>query len=127
MKIGYTKKLGKDFVQERKNVEAALAKENFGIITTIDMQATFKKKLYIDYENYLILGVCHPQFAYVSLQEDKEMGLFLPCNVILYEENECIFVSTILPTKMIESLENPKLMEIAKEVEKKLKDVIDSL
>ncbi|PIR04038.1 MAG: hypothetical protein COV59_02530 [Candidatus Magasanikbacteria bacterium CG11_big_fil_rev_8_21_14_0_20_39_34] len=127
MKMGYTKQLGTDFDGERKRIEEALAKEYFGIITSIDMQATLKKKLNVDYEKYIILEVCHPQFAYEVLQQDKEMGLFLPCNVLLYEENKHIFVSSILPTKIMESFQNEAIMEIAKEVEKKLIRVIDSL
>jgi len=86
-----------------------------------------KKKPDVDFDNYVILGACNPQFALQALQEEKEIGLLLPCNVIVYEDNANVYVSAILPSSAMSVVENPKLAKISQEVEEKLKSVIDSI
>jgi len=86
-----------------------------------------KKKTDVDFDNYVILGACNPQFALQALQEEKEIGLLLPCNVIVYEDNANVYVSAILPSSVMSVVENPKLAKISQEVEEKLKSVIDSI
>ncbi len=127
MQYGYTKEVSLSFEEAVEKVKDALGTEGFGILTEIDVKATLKKKLDVDYENYLILGACNPKFAHQALQAEKEIGLLLPCNVIVYEDNGNVHVSAILPSSAMGMVENPKLSEISKDVEDKLKSVIDSL
>lgn len=127
MQYGYSKKMSLPFKEVVGVVKETLAKEGFGVLTEIDVKATMKKKLNVDYENYTILGACNPQFAHKALQEEKEIGLLLPCNVIVYEDNDYVHVSVILPSVAMNMVENLKLAEISQGVESKLKAAIDSI
>ena len=111
-----------------EKVKSALAKEGFGILTEINVKEALKKKLGIDYPNYQILGACHPQSAYQVLKKEQEIGMLLPCNVIVYEkENGEITVSAIRPTAAMQVVKNNQVSGIAKEVEQKLEQVIANL
>lgn len=125
MDYGYKKQVSLPFEAAVEKVKTELAKEGFGILTEIDVQATLKKKLSVAYDRYVILGACNPPFAYQALQADKEIGLLLPCNVIIYEDDGKRFVSAILPTVAMGMVDNPSLADIAKQVEEKLKKVVD--
>ncbi|MCR4306495.1 MAG: DUF302 domain-containing protein [Candidatus Yonathbacteria bacterium] len=127
MKYGYTKQVPLSFQDAKEKTVAELAKEGFGILTEIDVKAALKKKLGIDYDEYVILGACNPPFAHRALLSEKEIGLFLPCNVIVYEKDGSTFVSAILPTAAMGMLDNPALSNIAVEVETKLKKAVDSV
>ncbi|MBI4144440.1 DUF302 domain-containing protein [Candidatus Woesearchaeota archaeon] len=104
-----------------------LKNEGFGIITEIDIKAKLKEKLNIDFPNYIILGACHPMSAYEALQKETEIGLMLPCNVIVYEKEGKVFVSAIKPTEVMKRINNPKLTELAERVEQKLKKAITAI
>ncbi len=123
----YKKQVNVAFEEAVEKTREELKKQDFGILTEIDVKATLKKKLDIDYDDYVILGACNPPFAYKSLQAEKEIGLMLPCNVIVYKQDGNVFVSAILPTKAMGMIDNPELKKIAEEVEEKLKKVIDSI
>ena len=111
-----------------EKVTAALKEEGFGVLTTIDVKETLKKKLNVDFRKYVILGACNPSFAYKTLQAEMEIGLFLPCNVIVYENDEGkIVVSAIDPIKMVSVVDNPALEEIAQKVALKLRNVIENV
>jgi uncharacterized protein (DUF302 family) len=111
-----------------ERVTQALKKEGFGILTQIDVKDTLKKKLNVDFRKYIILGACNPPFAYQSLQAETEIGLLLPCNVIVYEDNSGnTVVSAIDPESAMGMIGNPKLTEIAAQVGTKLKAVIENL
>lgn len=127
MKYGYKRKIMLPFTETVLKTKEELAKEGFGVLTEIDVRATLMKKLGVEYENYLILGACNPPFAFQALKSEKEIGLFLPCNVIVYEENGEVFVSAVLPTVAMSMVENAALSDIAVPVEVKLKKVVDSL
>ncbi|MDD5463647.1 MAG: DUF302 domain-containing protein [Candidatus Moranbacteria bacterium] len=127
MQYGYKKQLNVSFAEAEKKTREELAKEGFGIVTEINAKETFKKKLDVDFDNYIILGACQPKSAYRVLQIDKEIGLLLPCNVIVYEDNGKVFVSAILPSVAMGMVDNPDLTPIAKEVEEKLKRVVDNI
>jgi len=127
MQYGYTKKVDLPFEEAVIKIKEALAEKGFGVLTEIDVKSTMKKKLNLDYDNYIILGACNPQFADKALQEEKEIGLLLPCNVLVYEDNSDIYVSAILPSVAMSIVENQKLAGIAQEVEEKLKTAVDSL
>ncbi|MFX1534443.1 MAG: DUF302 domain-containing protein [Promethearchaeota archaeon] len=124
---GYKKELNLTFEETISKVTAELKKEGFGVLTEIDVKATLKEKLDVDFEDYRILGACNPPFAYKSLLAERDIGLMLPCNVIVYTQDEKVFVSAFRPTIGMEITENEQLKEIALEVEEKLKRVIDSL
>lgn len=126
-KYGYKREVALSFTDAVQKIKEGLAKEGFGVLTEIDVKATFKKKLDIDYENYLILGACNPSFAFKALEAEKDLGLFLPCNVIVYGLGAKTFVSAIVPSVAMGMISNPALSEIAKEIEQKLKKVIDMI
>src|SRR3990167_5731543 len=127
MEYGYKRKVLLPFGEAVKKAKSELAKEGFGILTEIDVKASLKEKLGIEYDNYLILGACNPPFALKVLKAEKDIGLLLPCNVVVYEENDQVFVSTILPTVAMGMVENPSLADIAKTAEEKLKNVVDNV
>jgi len=126
-KYGYRKQVDGSFISVIEKVKSELSKKGFGVLTEIDVKATLKKKLDVDFDNYVILGACNPPFAYKALLAEKEIGLMLPCNVIVYETNGDVFVSAILPALAMSMIENEKLLEIAEQVEVKLKKLIDSV
>ncbi|HEX8974241.1 MAG TPA: DUF302 domain-containing protein [Patescibacteria group bacterium] len=127
MELGYKRKFRQSFAEVEKKMREALTNEGFGIITEIDAKATFKKKLDVDFEDYLILGACHPQSAHALLSTDKELGLLLPCNVIIYQSNEETVVSAIMPRQMLAMVDHEELAAVAVEIEEKLKRAIDNL
>jgi uncharacterized protein (DUF302 family) len=103
----------------------ALKEEGFGVLTEIDVKATLKKKLNVDFRKYVILGACNPPYAHQVLQADLDVGLLLPCNVVVYETDDIkSHVSAINPISALKVIENEKLKEIAAEVSQKLKKVI---
>ncbi len=111
-----------------ERVTEELNKEGFGVLTEIDVQATLKKKLDVDFRPYVILGACNPQFAYKALQAEKTIGLLLPCNVIVQDAgNNRSEVAAIDPAASMQLVGNPALTEVASEVRLKLKKIIDSL
>ena len=122
-----TKQSTEPFEETVENVRAALAAEGFGVLTEIDVKATMKKKLGVDYDNYAILGVCNPPLAHKALAAQKDIGLFLPCNVIVYEDDGKVLVSAMLPTAMMNMLDNPTLHAVAEEAEKKLRRIVSVL
>jgi uncharacterized protein (DUF302 family) len=124
---GYKKEVDASFKEAIEKTKEELQKEGFGVLTEIDVTATLKKKLNLDYDDYIILGACNPPFAHKALQIEKDIGLLLPCNVIVFRDNEDTYVSAVLPTKAMSMIENPDLMKIAEEIEEKLKKVIESI
>ena len=127
MDYGYKRKVGYSFDEAIGKLREELPKEGFGVLTEIDVKATLKKKLDVDFDRYIILGTCNPPFAYQALQAEKDIGLLLPCNIIVYEDNGATFISAIVPTVAMSMVENEKLGTIAIEVEAKLKKVVDSV
>ena len=119
-----------DLTQEEAiaKVTAELKKDGFGILTEIDVKATLKKKLDVDFRNYMILGACNPPFAHEALKSERMIGLMLPCNVVVQEtDNGKTEVSAIDPMASMQAVENPKLGEIAEEVRSKLEAVINRM
>ena len=108
------------------NIAEALKEEGFGVLTEIDVKATLKKKLDVDFRKYVILGACNPPYAHRTLQTDLDVGLLLPCNVIVYErDDKKAYVSAINPVSALEVIKNEELRKIANEVSEKLKRVVD--
>lgn len=119
---------GIQFPEARSKVIEALKQEGFGVITQIDLQSTFKSKLDVQVRPYEILGACNPDYAYKALQSDSKLGVFLPCNVLL-EENEQgdIEVSAIDPQAAMATAENPEIDIFAQEIRQKLQNVLNNL
>ena len=119
---------GKSFDEAIEQVTTELKKEGFGVLTEIDVKDTFKKKLDIDFKKYKILGACNPSFAYKSLQSEDKIGVLLPCNVVVEEnENGEVEVSAVDPILAMSVVKNKTVKNVAYEVQQKLKLVIDSL
>lgn len=128
MSYYFTKTLKADFEQAIALVTDALAVEGFGIITQIDVTATFKKKIGVDFRPYRILGACNPVFAHKALSAEDKIGTMLPCNVVVQVtssgETE---VAAVDPVASMSAVVNPALEPIAGEIRARLKRVIDSL
>lgn len=119
-----------DLTQEEAiaKVTAELKKDGFGILTEIDVKATLKEKLDVDFRNYMILGACNPPFAYEALNSEKMIGLMLPCNVVVQEaDNGKTEVSAIDPLASMQAVENPKLGKVAEQIRSKLEAVINRM
>lgn len=117
-----------NFEDAIQRVTEELTKEGFGILTEIDVKATMKKKLDVDFRNYRILGACNAPFAYKALQAEDKIGTMLPCSVIVQEiaDNE-IEVAAIDPIASMQAVGNSELGTIADEIQKKLQKVIEAL
>jgi len=115
------------YEQAVERVTAALKEEGFGVLTEIDVKATLKKKLGADFRKYVILGACNPPLAHQSLNAELDVGLLLPCNVIVYEDNGGSVVSIVDPISMLGVIENPKLEPVAREAQARLQRVIKAL
>lgn len=128
MSYYFAKKLDKDFDTVITDVTEALKTEGFGVLTEIDVSATLKKKLDVDFRKYRILGACNPAYAHKALTEEDKVGTMLPCNVIVQQlDNGQVEVAAVDPIASMSGIHNPTLAGIATEVQAKLKKVIDSL
>lgn len=116
------------FEETIEKVTEELKKEGFGVLTEIDVKETLKKKLDVDFRKYRILGACNPPLAYKALSEEENIGVMLPCNVIVQEkEGGIVQVSAINPMESMQSVKNPNLEEVATAVSGKLAKVIENL
>ena len=127
MKYGFSKTTGYSFEQAIEKVTEELKKEGFGVLTTIDVKDTLKKKIDVDFKKYTILGACNPKLAHSALQVEEELGLLLPCNVIVYEKNDKTIVSIFDPRVMTLVIENPEMKSVAEEVKNKLQRVLEAV
>jgi uncharacterized protein (DUF302 family) len=125
---GFGCRLPLDLAAAKAEAIAALKQEGFGVLTEIDVQATLKAKLGVDYRPYVILGACNPQLAYQGLQIEPELGLLLPCNVIVYDNgDQTSTVNIVDPFQMLGVVHNPALEPIASEANTRLRRVLDRL
>jgi len=120
--------LNLSFEEALERVTEELKKEGFGVLTEIDVKGTLKKKLDVDFRNYRILGACNPPSAYKALQSEKNIGLMLPCNVIVQEmEDERIEVAAIDPVASMMAVDNPGMEEVALDIQARMKRAIENL
>jgi uncharacterized protein (DUF302 family) len=126
---GHTRSLGAvDFDEAVARVTEALKAEGFGVLTEIDVKATMKKKLDADFRNYKILGACNPPLAHKALLSELMIGLLLPCNVIVFDEDDgTTTVSVANPEELFKVVENPGMAALAAEVDAKLRKVLAAL
>jgi uncharacterized protein (DUF302 family) len=124
---GFGRRLDLPYEQAIEQVTAALKAEGFGVLTEIDVRATMKQKLDVDFRPYVILGACNPHLAYQALNAEPELGLLLPCNVIVYEEDGGSVVSIVDPQAMLGVVPNPALAPVADEARRRLQRVAAAL
>jgi uncharacterized protein (DUF302 family) len=126
--FGITKTLDQGFDAVLARVPEALKAEGFGVLTEIDVQATLKKKLDVDFRRYRILGACNPPFAHKALERSLDAGMLMPCNVIVYEANDGkTVVSAVDPMQTMAAQGDPTMASLAQQVREKLKRVVDGL
>ncbi len=124
---GYGRQLDIPFEAVVQRVRDALKSEGFGVLCEIDMKAKLKEKLDVEIGNYLILGACNPPLAYGAPQLEMNIGLLLPCNVIVYEKNGKTFVAAIDAARMLSVVGNRSLEATAAQLNHKLRLAIDNL
>jgi uncharacterized protein (DUF302 family) len=127
MDYGVRKNVDYGFEEARVRIEEELQKEGFGILTEIDVKATLKKKLDVDFRRYQILGACNPPFAHRALQQEREVGLLMPCNVIIYEDDDGKTVVSAMNVEAAVASVVPNLKPLAEEVGAMLERVIGRL
>lgn len=117
-----------EFEEALTKVTAALKTEGFGVLTEIDVKSTLKNKLDLEFRKYRILGACNPPLAARALQAEVMIGLLLPCNVIVFEEDDkTVTVSALNPGEIFKMVDKPGMKEMAAQVEERLRKVINSL
>jgi uncharacterized protein (DUF302 family) len=126
--FGFARVLNISFDEALIKVQETLKDEGFGVLTNIDVQSTLKKKLDVDFRKYVILGACNPPYAFQALQADLDVGLLLPCNVIIYETDENnVYVSAMNPVSVLGVIQNQELRNIADGVSVKLQKVMENV
>lgn len=116
---------GVSFSEAVARVSDALKEQGFGILTTIDVKATLKEKLDVEHRPYVILGVCNPNLAHRALSTDDNIGLLLPCNVVVAEIESGSEVAIARPTSMLSVAQNPSVLPIAEEAESRLREALE--
>jgi len=127
MSYGFSKTVALPYESAVEKVTEELKKEGFGVLTTIDVRETLKKRLNVDFRKYIILGACNPPFAYQALQAEEQVGLLLPCNVIVYEKNGKSVVAAFDPMSMTKVMDNETIRPIAENVRAMLARAIDAV
>ncbi len=122
------KKVDLDYEATLEKVKAELKEEGFGVLSEIDMKQTFKDKIGEDFNKYIILGACNPKFAYKALQMEEDIGLLLPCNVVVYiSDSGDTTVAIINPMEVMNLPNNQEIKELAKEIKERLERVIKNM
>jgi uncharacterized protein (DUF302 family) len=115
------------FEDAMARMEAGLKNEGFGVLCKIDIQAKLKEKLGVEFPRYVILGACNPPLAYQALQEEINLGLLLPCNAVVYERDGQVYVGVVDAEKMLSVVGNPGMEQMARDVNKKLRSVVNNI
>ncbi len=124
---GYMRTVPLGFVEAVSKAEAALKQEGFGVLCQIDIQAKLKEKLGVEFPQYVILGACNPPLAHRALQEEIDLGLLLPCNVIVYRKGEQVWVGAVDAEKMLSIVGKPGMEPLARDVNERLRRAIDRI
>jgi uncharacterized protein (DUF302 family) len=124
MRYGVSRRVGMGFDEAMERVRAGLQAEGFGVLFEIDLREKMREKLGVDFRRYVILGACNPGMAYRALQEEIGLGLLLPCNVVVYEEDEEAVVAAIDAREMLAVTGNESLSGVAGEVDERLRRVV---
>ncbi len=124
---GFTKEVETPFDRVLEVLPALLEKQGFGVVSKIDIGQKMREKLGVDFRKYMIVGACSPANAYKALSAEENIGLMLPCNVVVYEKNNKTVVGMIRPSAVMKTIGNPALDPVAEDVEAKLKRVLDDV
>ncbi len=124
MQYGFSRVVPHSYDVALERVTEELKKEGFGVLTSIDVRETLRKKLGVEFPRYMILGACNPPFAHRALKAEEQIGLLLPCNVIVYEKGDQVVVAAFDPMVMTRVLEEGAIRPIAEEVKAKLERVV---
>jgi uncharacterized protein (DUF302 family) len=124
---GFGRSLDVPFAEAVERARAALKAEGFGVLCEIDVREKLQEKLGVEFPRYIILGACNPPMAYQALQREINLGLLLPCNVVVYEKDGRPVVAAIDAARMMSVVGNPELSQVAGQVNAKLRNVIESL
>jgi uncharacterized protein (DUF302 family) len=127
MNYGFSKTVNLTYEKAIEKVTNELKKEGFGVLTSIDVKDTLKKKIDVDFKKYTILGACNPPSAYKALQKEEELGLLLPCNVIVYEKGDNTVVSVFDPMVMTKIIDNENIRSIAEDVKARMERVLEAV
>lgn len=127
MNYGFSKTVDMSYEAAVEKVTAELKKEGFGVLTSIDVKDTLKKKIDVDFKKYMILGACNPSLAHKALTNEEELGLLLPCNVVVYEKGNNTVVSIFNPMIMTEIVDNENLTSVAREVKDRMERVLEAV
>jgi uncharacterized protein (DUF302 family) len=127
IRYGFTKEMDIPYGTVIEQVREALKNEGFGILTEIDVNEKMKEKLGLDMNKYIILGACNPANAYKAILAEENIGLMLPCNVIVYEKAGKTVLSVIRPTVAMQMVDNVELQKVAEAVEAQLKKAFDAI
>ncbi|MBD3391719.1 MAG: DUF302 domain-containing protein [Chitinivibrionales bacterium] len=127
IEYGVLKELDRPVDDVLAELPGTLKEEGFGVLTTIQLHEKLKEKLGVDFPRYVILGVCNPPFAHKALKKEKNLGLMLPCNMIVYENNGGSIVAAVKPTVTMQAVGNDSLQDIAVEIESRLARVVEAL
>ena len=127
MSYYFSKTVDLPFEEAVARVTEELKSQGFGVLTDIDVRATLKKKLDVDFRNYRILGACNPKFAHQALQAEDKIGTMLPCNVIVQETEQGTEIAAVDPIASMAAVDNPALAGIARSVQELLQNVIKRL
>jgi uncharacterized protein (DUF302 family) len=128
LRYGFARRIpAVDLAQAVEQVTAALKQEGFGVLTTIDVRDTLAKKLSVDFRPYVILGACNPQLAHQALSGEPQIGLLLPCNVVVQQDADGVEVSIADPRAMFALVDNPAILPVADEADQRLRRVMASL
>jgi uncharacterized protein (DUF302 family) len=129
-RYGFSKRVDLPFDEAVEKTREALKTEGFGVLTEIDIKDKLKEKLGVEFRRYVILGACNPSLAYKTLQEELEIGLLLPCNVVVYEaddENKSVVAAVDAKAMLSVVGDSPALDSVSSEVNERLRRVVDQL
>ena len=128
MENGYQRVINDTFENVEARTRESITEQGFGVLTEVNVRDTLKEKLDVDFSKYIILGVCNPPIAFDALKIDKEVGLFMPCNIVLWENKDGSTTVNAFDTTIISSqIQNDKIEEIAHRVNKILKTALDTV
>ncbi|MFA7360247.1 MAG: DUF302 domain-containing protein [Candidatus Kapaibacterium sp.] len=127
MNYGYTKETNLSYEAAIEKATEVLKENGFGVLTTIDVKDTLKKKLNVDFDKYIILGACNPPFAYEALSVEDTIGLLMPCNVVVHEKDGKVKISVFNPMVIAQVSDNPKLKELSEKLNDKIQAVLSQI
>lgn len=127
IRYGYVRPVNLSFGEAVRKAEAALKNEGFGVLCQIDIQAKLQEKLGVEFPRYVILGACNPPLAHRALQQEIDLGLLLPRNVVVYEQGNTVRVGAVDAQKLLSVVGRPEMEGLAREVNDKLRRVVDAV